>query len=195
MIKPTRLFIVLWCFSSLPGCLTVGQKEYRIRFLSETSGRASIRFIDIGSETDDTSDVARQDFQHLIEFYLEGTQFEMGNPGFRNPRKSLYEQNGVLCGEIEFEFDSLETIRLFRFQNTGPYMYYMGSESLSEDLVETNGSYGGDEMPVIFWPEGTDEIHIRTRISTETPSRKSLLSHFKSWQESHRKAAPARVED
>jgi hypothetical protein len=188
----------LLCGSSilLSGCLTVGEKEYRIHLSNANSGTAVIRFIDIGSETEDTTDASFEDFHHLIESYLEGDHFETENPGFRNATKSLYEENGVLSGQIRFEFDSLDVVRLYRFDDESPYMYYVGSELLSEELVETNGQYGGARMPVIFWPKETKDFMIRTRISTETPYRKSLVPHFREWQGQKReKVRPENQED
>ena len=192
MVKTSLLFFSLSLLLFLTGCLTVGEKEYQFKLLTDHSGTAVIRFIDIGSESEDTTDTSREDFDHLIEFYLRGTEFEEQNPGFRDVRKRLYEDEGRLVGEIQFAFDSLETVKLFRFDGKSPYMYYVGTDFVSEELAETNGIYDSNIMPVVFWPSGTTEFTLRTRVSSETPGRKTLVAHFRQWESEGRPHEPRR---
>ncbi len=152
---PVTVLLVVW---SLSGCLTVENKEYYIMLATDHSGQATIKFLNIVSETDDTIDVSDDDFQQLIGFYLEGTQLEAENPGFRNVRKQLYEEDGMLVGEVTFDFDSLSVLRLYKFDEDSPFMYFVGSLLPSELLVETNGSFGRDWMPVVFWENDTREL-------------------------------------
>lgn len=183
IVKPFILILLLGALT-IPGCLTVESKEYRIILRSDNSGEATIRFVNIMSESDDTTDVAADDFQQLIEFYLEGTQLENENPGFRNVKKRLFEQQGVLMGEISFTFDSLGAVRLFRFDRSSPYMYFSGSPLSSEQLIETNGTRGPDWLPVVFWPKDATEFYIKTRVSSEVPYRRSLVQNFQEWEQS-----------
>ena len=62
-------------------------------------------------------------------------------------------------------------------------MYYVGADMFSEHLIESNGVYDSNRMPVIFWPRGTTEVYLRTEVKSEAPYQKSLLSHFHQWQE------------
>jgi hypothetical protein len=164
-------------------CLTVEMKEYRIRLKSNGSGEATIRFINIMSEADDSLDITADDFQQLIQFYLHGTKFEDDNPGFRNPRKRLFEENGKLVGEIQFSFDSLAALRIFRYDDDSPYMYYIGNPLASEQLVESNGRYGGDWMPVIFWGREMKELYFKTHIASEVSHRRGLVDRFRAWRD------------
>jgi len=182
MTKASPLLLVGFLLIPLAGCLTVAEKEYRFTLLTDTSGTALIRFTDIGSESEDTTDTSVQDFDHLINFYLQGTQFEEQNPGFREVKKRLFVEDGKLVGEIRFVFDNLQTVKLFRYDAVSPYMYFVGNDFFSEELAETNGIYEREVMPVIFWPKGTVDFALRTRVSSETPDRKSLLGHFKHWE-------------
>jgi hypothetical protein len=182
MIKAPPLSLSLFLILPLSGCLTVAEKEYHFTLLTDTSGTATIRFVDIGSQSEDTTDASGADFAHLIEFYLQGNQFEEQNPGFRDIRKRLYVDDGKLIGEISFAFDNLETVKLFRFDDDSPYMYYVGTDFFAEELAETNGKFNRELMPVIFWSRGTDDFTIRTRVSSETPDRKSLVGHFQMWE-------------
>lgn len=177
------LSVLLLAVLIIPGCLTVEGKEYRFTLKPDRSGEATIRFINIMSESDDTTDVSADDFRQLIEFYVKGTQLERENPGFKNVQKRLFEENGMLMGEISFTFDSLSAVRLFRFDQSGPYMYFAGSPLSSEVLVVTNGTRGPDWMPVVFWPADASEIYIRTRVVSEVPFHRSLVNSFRQWRD------------
>jgi hypothetical protein len=170
---------ILLCFS---GCLTVESKEYRIKLKSDTSGEATIKFINIVSESDDTTDISTEDFDQLIEFYLEGNQLEKENPGYTNVRKRLYEENGILVGEITFDFDSLAVVRLFRYDEKSPFMYFVGNPLSAEQYVESNGLFGPDWLPVVFWHSGTRDLYFKTRIISEVTYRRSMTKLFHAWQ-------------
>ncbi len=164
------------------GCLTVENKEYRIKLRNDQSGDATIRFINIHSESEDSADISSDDFRQLIEFYLEGNQFETDNPGIQNVRKKLYESAGVLTGEVTFSFDSLAAVRLFKFDRSSPYMYLTGNPLSREQLVESNGTRGPEWMPVVFWSGEVTDIYFKTRVVSEVSFRQSLLKNFQGWQ-------------
>jgi hypothetical protein len=175
---------VLAILALFPGCLTVETKEYHISLKDGGSGEARIVFSDIRSESDDTTNASAEDFRQLIDLYLLGTHFEKDNPGFHNVHKRLYEDDGKLCGEVTLSFDSLAALRLFQYKNQGPLMYFVGSPMSSEELVESNGEFGRTWMPVVFWPEGTHELSIKTKVVSQAPYHHSLLALFKKWESS-----------
>ncbi len=185
MIK-LSLLLALSAQLFLTGCLAVKQKEYRIRLQTDNSGEATVKFIDIASESDDTVDISQDDFRQLIEFYFEGTGVEQEYSGFRNVTKRLFEDHGVLSGEIHFTFDSLASLRLFKFDAQSPLMYFIGGELATERILETNGKYGGEGMPVIFWPNDIGELYLKTRVVSEAPYRRNLLTYFHQWEEQRR---------
>jgi len=174
--------VLLTTTTILAGCLTVESKEYHITLKADLSGEATIKFINILSEADDTLDISGDDFQQLTEFYVQGTQLEKENPGFRNVKKRLYEENGALVGEVSFTFDSLSAVRFFRYDHESPYMYFVGNPLSSEQYVESNGTFGTEWMPVVFWPKDTKEFYIKTNVVSEVAHKKSLLPNFKEWQ-------------
>ncbi|MER3524697.1 MAG: hypothetical protein C4326_11730 [Ignavibacteria bacterium] len=175
-------FSLFLALVALNGCLTVEYKEYRFTLKNGQPGEATIRFINILSESDDTTDITRDDFQTLLETYLSGNKLERDNPGFRNMKKRLYEDKGMLCGEISFTFDSLSAVRLFKFDACSPYMYYASNPLSSETLVETNGIVGEQWMPIVFWKSDTREFYVKTKLSSEARFRKSLLKQYREWQ-------------
>jgi hypothetical protein len=170
----------------LPGCLTVETKEVRIKLSDEHSGEATMLFVNIQSETDDSTDASIQDFTELVQSYFQGKQLERDNGGFRNVRKHLFEQDQKLIGEMKLSFDSLSAIRLFKYDRTSPYMMFLGTPSSNELLVETNGTFGGDRMPVIFWPSETREFYVKTRTHPGEGVRRSLLDVFRRWERTGR---------
>ncbi len=176
------LLIIVLCSLCLTACLTVEGKEYRIKLKTDHSGEAIIKFINIMSEADDTVDISSDDFNQLIEFYLQGNQLEKENPGFQNVKKRLFEEGGVLCGEITFSFDSLGSVRIFQYDDDSPYMYSVGSPLSSEQYVESNGVPGREWMPVVFWPKGTKELYIKTKVVSEVSFQHGLLKNFTAWQ-------------
>lgn len=181
------LFIALALIAVLtlvPGCLIVETKEYHITLKNGISGEARIVFNDIQSEADDTVDISKSDFNQLIDLYLHGSQFERDNPGYKNVEKHLYEKDGKLNGEVKFNFDSLAVMRIFQYDGEGPLMYFVGSPLSSEVMIETNGTYGRDWMPIVFWPKGTQELYIKTRIVSQGSYHRALLAYFRAWQQS-----------
>lgn len=184
----TRLLFLAIAFVTIlvlvPGCLIVDTKEYHITLRDGGAGEARIIFNDIQSETDDTVDVTKSDFDQLIDLYLHGSQLERDNPGYKNVEKRLYEKDGKLSGEVSFSFDSLAVMRLFQYDGEGPLMYFVGSPLSSEVMVETNGTYGRDWMPLVFWPKGTKELYIKTRVVSQGSYHRPLLALYKAWQQS-----------
>jgi hypothetical protein len=176
-----RTLIASLSFLSV-SCLTVEKKEYHIKLKDETSGEATIKFINILSESDDTTDTTKDDFLQLIETYVSGEKLETDNPGFRNVKKRLYEEKGVLVGEISFTFDSLSSIRMFKFDKDSPYMYFASNPLSSETLLETNGIQGEQWMPVVFWKRDAREFYIKTHVSSEARFRTSLVTQFRDWE-------------
>ncbi len=181
--RALRRWLPLYTAIVWAGCLTVESKEYHVTLKDDGSGEARIVFRNIQSENDDTANTAAQDFQQLIDTYLLGNRFEKENPGFHNVRKRLFEEGGKLCGEVALSFDSLAVLRIFRYDNDGPLMYFVGSPITSEVLQETNGTFGREWMPVVFWPNDTHDLYIKTRIISQATYHRPLLALYKKWEE------------
>ena len=182
MRLPLALLITILLTCCCSGCLTVETKEYRIKFKNANSGEATIKFINIMSEADDTVDITSDDFRQLIDFYLEGNQLEKDNPGFHSVKKRLFEEGGVLCGEISFTFDSLESLRIFKYDTDSPLMYPVGSPLSSEQYVESNGVLPRQWIPMIFWPRDSKDLYIKTKVVSEVSFQRSLLANYRAWQ-------------
>ncbi len=169
---------------SLTGCLTAEKKEYFLKMNPDGSGSGRIVFHNIMSAQEDSSDVTMRDYTDLVNQYVKGTKFEDGHPGFTNVKKRLYENDGVLNGEVTFDFSSPELVGLYRYKDKGTWVYYMGYDGGNGDMsVEhydsSTGELAGDKVPLIFWPEGTTEFEIRTKLGEADRSSRSLLALFR----------------
>jgi hypothetical protein len=146
-------------------------------------------FTDISSERgDDTVSLATEDFNSLIADYVEGKSFETANPGLKNIKKRLFLQDNKLMGEVTFEFDKISDIGLYKHDANGPYMYYtlVDGYFTSGQYKSSNGSYGGEKMPVVFWPATATELYLKMALSTDQTPRSSLVANYENWQKKRR---------
>lgn len=175
------ILLILVAFIS-SGCLTYEKKEYKFELTGENSGTLTIKYINIMSIMDDTLDVSEEDFDVLISEYLNGDKIDNNFPGAQNINKRLFEENGILCGEVTMDFDNLEDVKLFRFRDLGPLMLNLINFE-SEVYKSSNGEYGGEIMPVVFWDGDSSKIELTTEYTNSDSTCVSLLSRFNSWSE------------
>jgi hypothetical protein len=167
----------------MSGCLTCEKKEYTFEFTGKESGRLTIKFINILSTMDDTVDISEEDFSSLITDYYEGTEIENGFPDATVVEKELFEENGVLCAKIVLEFTDLAMGHLYQHKGKGPLMYCLSCYSIdSEYYSESNGEYGGDVMPVVFWDPGLKNLSLSTDVTYPDETTVSLLDRYNEWK-------------
>ncbi len=167
----------------LGGCLTSEYKEYHYRINQDGSGEGTMKFVNLVSEEDDEQDVSLKDFEELISDYYEGEQFSEDNPHLTITDKKLYEEDGMLMGEVVFTFDNADSIGFFQYEDCDccPWMLYIGS--ISETFLESNGTYlGADrDFPMIIWEEGQDEFNFKTHLKEDMSDGHGLLALYKTW--------------
>ncbi len=145
-----------------------------------------MKYINILSQDDDGEDKSDDDFQELINDYIEGGTFEDDNPNLKVTRKELFEENGQLCGIVEFEFEDVNKIGFLSFADCkcAPLLYYFGS--LGETYVESDGKYLDEDesytMPMIEWPHKTKKVSFKTNVQEGTDDCRSLLVKYKEWK-------------
>jgi len=174
------LLLVILCGAGISGCLTAERKEIVLKVKPDGSGSGTITFHNVMS-AEEGKDVSLNDYTELVNTYLKGTKFEDYYPQFLNFNKRLYEQDGKLNGEITFEFLHYEDAGLYRYENKGPWMYYIGLKSdVGVDQFDTsNGTLGTEHMPVVFWPDGTTEFRIISRFERGDMITHSLAAFYK----------------
>lgn len=181
-LKSLKLAVITFLALILTSCLTVEKKEYSFELTGDNSGKMTIRYINILSSMDDGNDVTAADFQELLDKYLNGDQIVQDFPGATNIKKRLYEDNGQLCGEITLDFADLSSARLYQYDKKSPVMMCISAAFDSETYINSNGSYGNDFMPVVFWPSGSKKLDVTTSVTTPDETTMSLLPTYIEWK-------------
>jgi len=163
------------------GCLTAQRKIMVYTLRPDGSGTGSIVFENLMSMDDDGVDASARDYGELINTYVKGNRFQELDPDLQNVQRRLYEENGMLCGELTFEFASYESVGLYRHDSSGPYMYHVGRQSdiAAERFDSSNGRVGGPRMPVVFWPAETTVFRIVAALQEPASDTRSLLPMFR----------------
>jgi hypothetical protein len=170
----------------LSGCLTCEKKVYTFEIKGDNTGILTIKYINIMSIKDDSLDVSAEDFQTLVSDYYDGEELQNAFPDAKVVNRRLFKENGVLCGEVIYEFSDISAAKLYKYKGEGPFMYCLGCSSLdSEYFSESNGEYGGDVMPVVFWEEGTKKLSLTTDVTYPDETTVSLLDNYLEWEKSH----------
>ena len=190
-IKRSTLSIILSAFVSLTilsGCLTAEKKEVQITINDDgISGSGKIIFTGISSSPGDSLDVVNEDFNSLIAEYYQGRKIELENKGWKNVHKKLYQEGGKLMAEIDFDFDDLADLGIFRYKNSGPWMLYTVADGFftSGQYESSNGTYLGEKLPVIFWDSTQHDLLYRMALSTPQEPKRSLLPNYQKWAAQH----------
>ena len=179
-LAPISLLMLL-----LGGCLTASHKEMRLSLNPDgKSGSGTILFSHIHSEaTEDTTDQTKKDFNSLISEYYQGKKFEMATKGIKNIKKRLYLDGKDLMGEVTFEFDNIADLGFFRYNGRGPFLYYVLSDGYftSGQFEVSNGSYGGEKMPIIFWDENSRDFYVKVALSSPQSPERSIIPLYQAW--------------
>jgi hypothetical protein len=178
--KATYFLIVIIVSMCLVSCLTCERKEYTFQLTNVNSGRLTIKYVNIFSSLVDSSGELSADYDEMINLWLLGEKVERDFPKAKKFKKRLFEENGVLCGEVTMEFDDLANVNLYRYMQKGPYMFSMsGVNDDDEKFAQSNGEFGGDKIPVIFWPEDTRTLRFSTKIAEPDSTSVSMLERWK----------------
>jgi hypothetical protein len=183
MIKKAIHYSALVLFMAmLSSCLTVEKKVYTFELKDNNTGTLTIKYINILSMIEDTIDVSREDFDELISSYIDGNEIELEFQNAQVRGKRLFEENGQLCGEVIIDFNDLASVGLFQYDSKSPFMFNVGSFLDSETYLNSNGDYGGDIMPVVFWPRSMKNLSLTTYVTDPDETTFSLLDEYKNWK-------------
>lgn len=181
MKKLVPLILLLAALSV--GCLNVQNKTYTFKLNPDGTGTGSIFFYNIHSSDEEERDVSFKDFGTLVTDYVEGTTFDDENPDWTITKKDLFEQDGVLCGRVDFTFSSMGSAKLYRTAdcNCAPILLLPGA--IDETLTEHNGNavaLGSSE--VIEWAADTKEITYKTEVTSDVENVRNLTEHYAAWK-------------
>lgn len=183
LMKRIFLFLAIGVFAMfLVSCLTVEKKQYTYEFNGKGGGKLTVKYINIMSNEDSAGYSRVEDFDDLMNSYINGSKIEEAYPEATNISKRLFEENGVLCAEVIMDFASLNAARLYQFDKKSPYMFYASSVD-GESYVESSGTYGGENMPVVMFPSKLKKLVITTSVSQPSDdSYVSLLGEYIKWK-------------
>lgn len=174
------------------GCLGVEKKEYSFKLNPDGSGSGSIRYINIvsqddQSESEEGKDVSFKDFAELVSDYMDGTKFEDDHPYFKVTEKKLYEENGILIGEVKFTFATLDSTGFYRKLKCDccPVLYFNKGDGGDETIIETNGKQVENVAPSPFieWESGTKEFTFVTQPLSDLSGTRSMVAYYRTWKE------------
>jgi hypothetical protein len=166
-------------------CLTCERKEYIFQLTGVNSGRLTIKYINIFSSLIDSTGELSADYDELKNMWLEGRKLELDFPEASKFKKRIFEENGTLCGEVTMEFDDLSKVHLYRYKGNGPFMFSISAvNDDGETFTQSNGEFGGEKMPVIFWPEDMQTLRFVTKIASPDSTCVSMLEQ---WNEKSQK--------
>lgn len=178
-----RSFIYIFLFilaASFAGCLTMESKEYSFKLTNGKKGSGKIKYINI-MHTMDSASTPEAEYEDLVNNYLNGKKPEDEMPGVKNVKKRLFEEDNQLCGEITFDFDDITTLRFFNYKDL-VWTYSLSSNDLfsgGESYFTSNGTFGGENMKIIFWDGDQKEFTFKTAVSQNDKKNESLLSVWK----------------
>jgi hypothetical protein len=184
MFKFVKYILFLVFVAYLQGCLNVETKEYLFELKKDGSGKAKIRFINIMTDSKDSANLIEADYRELIDNYLKGNKLDEEFPKVKNIRKRLLEEDNQLVGELTFEFDDLKKAKFYKYGDNGPWCYYLGSDIFGslgskESFFSSNGEFGGENMPLIFWDGNQKKFEFKTTIKSSDQSTRSLIDLWK----------------
>ncbi|NUO19051.1 hypothetical protein HUU59_06330 [bacterium] len=172
MKKLLPILLLIAAFSV--GCLNVQNKTYTFKLNADGTGSGSIFFYNIHSSDEEERDVSFKDFGTLVTDYLEGQTFEGENPDWTITKKDLFEQDGVLCGKVEFTFSNM---------GAAPILLLPGA--IDETLVEHNGTgVALGDAEVIEWTADTKEITYKTEVTSDVENVRNLVEQYNNWKKS-----------
>jgi hypothetical protein len=174
------------------GCLGIEKKEYSFKLNPDGSGSGTIRYINIVSQDDKSDseegkDVSFKDFAELVSDYMDGTKFEDDHPYFKVTEKKLYEENGILIGEVKFTFSSLDSTGFYRKPKCDccPVLYFNKSDGGEETIAETNGKLVENVASSAFieWEGNTREFAFKTTLLSDLAGTRSMAGYYRTWKE------------
>ena len=180
-LKSSLIYISLFIFSiSLIGCLTVETKEYSFKLKDGNKGSGKINFINI-MRTEDSLNTIEAEYQDLVSSYLNGSKPEDEMLGVKNVKKRLFEEDNQLCGEMTFDFDDITQLKFYNYKNK-VWTYALMNNNIfggNESYFSSNGTFGGENMSVIFWEGDVTEFKFKTTVSQNDKKNESLLGEWK----------------
>ena len=177
MKKSIILIVSLFLVIALSSCLTVERKSYNMQLNKDGSGALTIDYYNIMAEISDgeTKDDAKKYYNELMNDYYNGDVIKKLYPKAVVTKKEFYEKDGKLCAQVVLSFKNIAEVGFYKKEKKGDIMFALCASVFSETYVTSNGTYGGETMPVIFWGNKSKQINFITSIMPPSEKTMSLL--------------------
>ena len=180
-MKHLKIIVLLLLALLIIGCLQPITKEYSFHLKPDGSGNGKIRFVDICSVDAEGEEGVVEDFDLLINDYVQGNYFEEENAQLNVTDKKLFEENGILVGEITFEFASLTDAGLFRYDECDCCPIMLIELTLGETIGQSNGKLADGVDGIYLWDKDESDISFSTVFEATDSGKVSLLPMYNEW--------------
>ena len=174
-MKRFLIISILFSFLLFQGCLIVYKISYHIEMKSPKKGTVTVSFADIRSDAIGNKEF-EEDKNNLFEYLLKSGDFpeSMKLEGKFIKERKLKNNNGKLDGKAVYDFNDIEKVEGFRFQDG---FYYLTLQS-EDSVLTTNGEVlRGDGYKRIMWSADAKVLEFEM-LSGQVPQQTRDLSPF-----------------
>ena len=179
--KSMRMGVLLFLIVLLAGCLDVKETEYNFKLQEDDTMTGTIRFNDIVSCLDDDEDVSGDDFNSLLNDYIEGDDYETGHPYLKLGEKHFEISRGVLNASVNFTMEDAAEGGFLIDSHCRCAPIYLVLPDDFKPVLYSNGEVSGDDI-FIRWPTGTKEFLIRVGSESDFNGSISLAPRYEAWR-------------
>ena len=181
MKKSVIILVSLFLVIAMSSCLTVERKSYNVLLNKDGSGTLTIDYYNIMAEISDgeTKEDAQKYYNELMTDYVNGDVLKKQYPKAILVKKEFYEKEGKLCAQVVLSFKEIAEVGFYKQGKKTDLMFALCASVFSETYVTSNGNYGGEIMPVIFWSSKTKHLTFVTSIMPPSEKTVSLLEYYK----------------
>ena len=112
----------------------------------------------------------------MISDYINGEEVIKDYPNAKVKSKRLYEKNNQLWGEVIFEFDNIEDVKLYKYNKKSPFMFH-----LTDTYHSSNGKEEPEFIELVTWDKKAKFLELITEL--DEPEKDKTVSLLKIWKE------------
>jgi hypothetical protein len=181
-----RTVPLLMSLMMLQGCLKVAEMEVRVRPRANGSVAGEVIYRGLYSSLEEDSVTVAEDYQTLVDDYLEGDALEADLPDWKLLKRELFEEQGKLCGRLLFEAASAEAVGLFRDKTCSCAAWILVPQD--GDLGTLTGGDGTRTPYGMRWGADRTELRWIQKLDVIESNDRSLLP---AWREAQTRYRPS----
>ncbi len=178
--RTIRIGVLLLLIVLLGGCLDVEETEYRFLLQEDGSMTGMIQFNGIVSCLDDEEDVSEDDFNTLLNDYIEGDVFELDHPYMEFTNKHFLVSGGKLNATVDFTMADIAEGGFLIDSHCRCAPIYLVLPEDYKPVLYSNGEVSEDEI-FVRWPTGTTEFILQVGSDSNFEGSISLARRYDRW--------------